>query len=75
MARISFNLTLGSADSDKEEVITLSKPISLLDLLAKMNVNEEEVGFVVRNGRWENINFCMVENGDHIELFPPLHGG
>jgi sulfur carrier protein ThiS len=43
-------------------------------ILAERGIPAEEVAFLVRNGKfmsWED----HVQEGDHIELVPPIEGG
>ena len=75
MARIVLNLTLKSFVKDKELELYLEEPISLLAFLESRQVPAEQVGLVVRNGRWESKKECIIYNDDHIELFPFLQGG
>lgn len=73
MAMISLNLTLIKGHSKLD--VSLKQPVELLSLLKDLDITAGEVGLVVKNGRWEALNQCIVSDGDHIILFPVLQGG
>jgi len=75
MARIVFNLTLNSLSNEKETVLSLTEPVSLIAFLESRQFPIGQVGLVVKNGRWEPVKDCIVYPGDQIELFPFLQGG
>lgn len=75
MANIVFHLTLSKAVKDKNVEITLTEPVPLLDFLAGLEFPSDQVGLVIRNGRWAAKADCMIHDEDHIDLFPHLQGG
>ncbi|HHX74893.1 MAG TPA: MoaD/ThiS family protein [Firmicutes bacterium] len=75
MARIVLHLTLRQHAGEKEIEFSLQEPMSLLAFLESRNIPADQVGLVVRNGRWEDKNTCIIHNDDRIELFPFLQGG
>jgi hypothetical protein len=74
MAKVVFNLTLKQYVPEKEVGISLNKPVPLFEFLRSRQVPEDDVGLVVRNGRWEAKGDCVIHDDDHIELFPFLQG-
>ncbi|NLM47132.1 MAG: hypothetical protein GX200_10085 [Firmicutes bacterium] len=75
MARIVLHLTLRKHDEEKEIELSLQEPMPLLSFLESRQIPADQVGLVVRNGRWEDKNTCLIHNDDRIELFPFLQGG
>lgn len=75
MAKIVFNLTLKDYVPKKEMEYELKEPMPLLAFLESQQIPAEQVGLVVRNGRWEAKSKCIVHPDDTIELFPYLQGG
>jgi sulfur carrier protein ThiS len=75
MAVVRLHLTLIEMAGDKKELtIDARQPVLLEELLDRLGVPKEQVGIVIRNGRWEVMD-CMIHEDDVVELFPVLSGG
>jgi hypothetical protein len=75
MAIVRLNLTLKKYVDDTEFVeVRIGKDTPLPTVLEQIGVPEEEVGLVIRNGRWASRN-CTVRMEDELNLFPVLSGG
>ncbi len=75
MAIVRLHLTLiEMAGGKKELTIDAGNPVFLKELLDRLGVPEDQVGIIIRNGRWE-VRDCMIYEDDVVELFPLLSGG
>ena len=75
MAIVRLHLTLIEMAGDKKELIVDARqPALLAELLDRLGVPKEQVGIIIRNGRWEVMD-CMINEDDVVELFPVLSGG
>jgi len=75
MARVRLNLTLKKYSQNEELVeVRIQKDTPLKTLLGQIGLPVEEVGLIIRNGRWESIE-CTVREEDELDLFPFLCGG
>jgi hypothetical protein len=75
MAIVRVNLTLKKYVHGKEFIeVRMEKSTPLPTVLEQIGLPEEEVGLVIRNGRWEQKN-CTVGVKDELNLFPILSGG
>ena len=75
MAIVRLNLTLKKYSQNKEFMeVRIRKDTPLQTVLGQIGVPEEEVGLVIRNGRWQPRN-CTVGEKDELDLFPILYGG
>jgi sulfur carrier protein ThiS len=75
MAIVRLHLTLIEiAGGHKELTVDTRQPVLLEKLLDRLGVPKEQVGIIIRNGRWEVMD-CMISEDDVIELFPVLSGG
>lgn len=55
--------------------IQLEKPISLVDLLAQINVPIAEIAIAAVNGTLVSLHEAQVADEDQVELHPPNGGG
>lgn len=74
MANVHLNLTLIKYKNKKEFEVVIEQPAHLTDILCEAGIPPNEVGLVIKNGKWAPIN-CEVTDNDTIELFPHLSGG
>ncbi|NPV43535.1 MAG: hypothetical protein HPY70_06110 [Firmicutes bacterium] len=74
MATIRLNLNLIDIVKKKEIKINVEQPTALKDILKNTGINEEDIGLVIKNGKWAPIE-CKVSRDDLIELFPYQSGG
>jgi sulfur carrier protein ThiS len=75
MAIVHLNLTLKKYNQNEEFVqVRIQNETPLHAILGQIGLPEEEVGLVIRNGRWERTN-CTVREEDELDLFPILSGG
>lgn len=74
MVNIRLNLTLVDFTKNKDIKLNIQQQIPLMDILNQLGIPENQVGFVIKNGKWAPKN-CIVYDDDTIELFPQLSGG
>lgn len=74
MVTIKLNLTLINSAGKEELTIEIERPAPLTDIFMEIGISEEEVGMVIKNGRWSPIE-CIIAKDDEIQLFPVLSGG
>jgi sulfur carrier protein ThiS len=74
MARIRFHLSLQEYSGSAEREIMPVLSVSLHGLLDQWGIPANEVGIVIRNGRWTKSD-CMLEKDDVVDVFPLLSGG
>ena len=74
MVKIHLNLSLIEYTKAKYIEIELEHDTPLLDILKQIGVPPDEVGIIIKNGRWAPKS-SIVSNNDTIELFPQLSGG
>ena len=75
MAIVRLNLTLKKYIQNQELVeVRIKNDTPLQTILEQIGLPEEEVGLVIRNGRWEPRN-CTVRMEDELNIFPILSGG
>ncbi len=68
---------LGYYGPQKSSRITihLDAPIRLADLLAQLGVPSAEVAVAAVNGEPVEIDVATVQDGDRLDLLPPIGGG
>lgn len=75
MARLRLNLTLKKYSQNEELVeVRIQKDTPLQAVLEQIGLPVEEVGLVIRNGRWAPRE-CTVGEDDELNLFPIISGG
>ena len=75
MATVRLNLTLKKHSQNEGVVkVPIRKKTPLTTVLAQIGLPEEEVGLIIRNGRWASRE-CTVGEEDELDLFPILSGG
>jgi len=74
MVTIELNLTLANTIGAKVVHLEIDEPKSLSDVLKMINLSIEDVGMVIKNNVWSPLQ-CIIEENDHIQLFPVLQGG
>ena len=75
MAIVRLNLTLRKYSKNEESIeVQIQQDTPLKAVLGQIGLPVEEVGLVIRNGRWEPRE-CTVGDDDEIDLFPILSGG
>lgn len=58
----------------KSKHLKLSQDTSIKDILVQLNINEEELGIALVNGRHSGVK-TILKDGDVLSLFPPIGGG
>ena len=68
---------LGWYDSQKRSrlEIHLGEPTRLLSLLERLKIPAAEVAVAIVNRQTVDLGSVLVNNGDRVELFPPIGGG
>ena len=75
MVRVRLNLTLKKYSQNEELVeVRIQKDTPLKAVLGQIGLPVEEVGLVIRNGRWASRE-CTVGEDDELNLFPIISGG
>lgn len=75
MVRLRLNLTLKKYSQNEELVeVRLQNDTPLQAVLGQIGLPVEEVGLVIRNGRWASRE-CTVGEDDELNLFPIISGG
>ncbi|HHV18084.1 MAG TPA: hypothetical protein GXZ27_04420 [Thermoanaerobacterales bacterium] len=74
MVKIRVNLSLKEYTNNTDIEINIDQQVPLTEILDKLGIPEEQVGMVIKNGKWAPKS-CNVSNNDTIELFPQLSGG
>lgn len=74
MVHIKLNLTLIKIIGKKEINLELDSSKKLNDVLHEIGLSQNEIGMVIRNGRWAPLD-CIIEENDVVQLFPHLEGG
>ena len=74
MVNIKLNLTLIKIIGKKEINLELESSMTLNDVLDEIGLSHDDIGMVLRNGRWAPLD-CIVEENDVVQLFPHLEGG
>lgn len=74
MVNIRVHLTLTRFYSKNVIALDIEHPVLLVDILNQLGIPSDEVGMVVKNGKWEPVE-CEVSDNDSIEVFPILSGG
>lgn len=74
MVTIRLNLNLIDIVKKKEIKVNIEQPAVLKNILMDIGIKEEDIGLVIKNGKWESIE-CKVTRNDLIELFPYQSGG
>jgi sulfur carrier protein ThiS len=75
MVKILLNLSLKEYTKVNNLELNIEHEVPLLDILEKLGIPGEQVGMVIKNGKWAAKSSCTVSNDDIIELFPQLSGG
>jgi sulfur carrier protein ThiS len=55
--------------------VPLPEPMPLMDLVSVMGLPQGEIAIAVVNGRTVTLTEAQVEDGDRVELYPPIGGG
>jgi len=55
--------------------VKLEDSASLMDLIHKLEIPEEDVHLSIVNGRIIHDSMQTLQNGDRVGLFPPIGGG
>ncbi|NLD45634.1 MAG: MoaD/ThiS family protein [Clostridiaceae bacterium] len=58
----------------KSKRFILSDETKITDILDSLDIKKEELGFVLINGKYSNIDASLNDN-DVLEFFPPSAGG
>ena len=75
MATVRLNLTLKKYSQNRELVeVRIQGDTPLKTVLGQIGLPVEEVGLIIRNGRWASRE-CTVGEEDELDLFPILSGG
>lgn len=74
MVHIKLNLTLIKITGKKEINLEIESSRKLNDVLNEIGLSHDDIGMVLRNGRWAPLD-CIVEENDVFQLFPHLEGG
>ena len=75
MAIVRLNLTLKKYNQNEEFLeVRIQQDTPLKTVLGQIGLPEEEVGLIIRNGRWQPRE-CTVREDDELDLFPILSGG
>ncbi len=74
MVTLKLNLTLIDITGKKEIKLNLENSRTLLDILDEIGLPHDEIGMVLKNGKWVPLN-CTIEQNDEVQLFPHLEGG
>lgn len=74
MVTLKLNLTLIDIIGKKEIKLNLKNSRTLLDILDEISLPPDEIGMVLKNGKWAPLN-CTIEQNDEVQLFPHLEGG
>ena len=74
MVTLKLNLTLIDIIGKKEIKLNLKNSRSLFDILDEIGLPHDEIGMVLKNGRWAPLD-CIIEQKDEVQLFPHLEGG
>ena len=56
------------------KLFILSDETKITDILDSLDIKKEELGFVLINGKYSNIDASLNDN-DVLEFFPPSAGG
>lgn len=57
-----------------EKYIELDSPIKLRELLAKLGIPKESIGFVICKSNFAALD-DLIDVDDEVRIFPPLGGG
>lgn len=74
MVTLKLNLTLIDIIGKKEIKLNLKNSRTLLDILDEISLPHDEIGMVLKNGKWAPLD-CIIEQNDEVQLFPHLEGG
>lgn len=76
MVSFKFHLYLQRYANAVERKIDLSncEEVVLGSCLEKMGIPLEEVGIIIVNGKWQDVDYVL-KDGDHVEVFPVYLGG
>jgi sulfur carrier protein ThiS len=58
----------------EEERFQMEAPVTIGDLLDHLSIKEGEVGVIALNGKL-SAKSRELQDGDRVELFPPIGGG
>ncbi len=58
----------------KHQIVSARKNARVIDLIKRLNVPIEQVGFILKNGQKVDASL-IVNDGDEIELVPIIAGG
>jgi len=67
----------GSIKKDVDVPVTLTlewKPLTVLECLAQLGLDEKQVGAVLVNGKPKKMSHTL-EDGDEVQILPVLSGG
>jgi len=77
MVKFKFHLYLKNFAKAEEKELTLPGDGMRLDVgsyLKSLGIPLEEVGIIVVNGKWQDIDYIL-RDGDSVEVFPVYLGG
>ena len=59
---------------DEKFILELANGSDINSILTVLNLHLEDVVITLVNGKAESLNYIL-ENDDHVDIFPPLKGG
>lgn len=74
MVSFRFHLYLQRYVGVKELKLRVDDNLKLEEILRRLGVPIEEVGIVVVNGKWQDLDYVLQEE-DSVEVFPVYLGG
>jgi tRNA(Arg) A34 adenosine deaminase TadA len=75
MVKIVFNLSLIDKIGKKEMMLETASSLKLTEFIIQLGIGVDEVGMVVADGRWRNIEDVRLMDHAVIDVFPHLEGG
>ncbi|MGD9568774.1 MAG: MoaD/ThiS family protein [Sedimentibacter sp.] len=74
MVIVKLNLSLIKLVNKKKLELNIQGPKTLNEVLNEIGLSQNDIGMVLKNGRWAPLD-CLIEENDTVQLFPHLEGG
>lgn len=74
MVSFKFHLYLQKYSGAQEIKLHIDGGLRVEEVLKRLGVPIEEVGIVVVNGKWQDVDY-LLQDGDRVEVFPVYLGG